>query len=249
MIKALLIDDEPLARSILLEYLIDFPEIQIVKECNDGFEAAKAIAEFEPDLIFLDIQMPKITGFELLELLEDPPAVIFTTAYEEFAIKAFEQHAIDYLLKPISKPRFTKAVQKFLEQNNKTNSSYQEKTKSLIQEISKANHYIDRVLVRTGNNIKIIPVSKINYLAADDDYVCIYTDEGSSLKKNTLSYFEQNLDEKEFVRVHRSFIVRINQVIRIEPYDKDGHKVILKDKTSISVSKSGYSKLKKALEG
>ena len=248
MIKALIIDDEPLARSILLEYLIDFPEIQVMKECNDGFEAAKAIAEFEPDLIFLDIQMPKITGFELLELLEDPPAVIFTTAYEEFAIQAFEQHAIDYLLKPISKARFIKAIQKFIAQNN-TNSSYKEKTKSFIQKVTENDRHIDRVLVRTGNNIKIIPVGKINYLAADDDYVCIHTDEGSSLKKNTLSYFEQNLDEKEFVRVHRSFIVRINQVIRIEPYDKDGHKVILKDKTSISVSKSGYSKLKKALEG
>src|SRR5690606_5423796 len=118
MIKALLIDDEPLARSILKEYLVDFSEITILKECNDGFEAAKAIAEFEPDLIFLDVQMPKITGFELLELLEEPPAVIFTTAFEEFAIKAFEQHAVDYLLKPISKSRFDKAIQKFINQYN-----------------------------------------------------------------------------------------------------------------------------------
>jgi len=244
MIKVLLVDDEPLARSILNEYLVDYPEFVILKECNDGFEAAKAIAEFEPDLIFLDVQMPKINGFELLELLEDPPAVIFTTAYEEFAIKAFEQYAVDYLLKPISKTRFDKSIQKFSSQNINLSK---EGTKSFIQEVNQGNS-LDRVLVRTGNNIKIIPVSKINYLAADDDYVCIYTDEGSSLKKNTLTYFEINLNEKEFVRVHRSYIVRINQITRIEPYEKDSHKVILKDNTSISVSKSGYTKLKKALE-
>lgn len=249
MIKALLIDDEPLARNILNEYLVDFPEITILKECNDGFEAAKAIAEFEPDLIFLDIQMPKINGFELLELLEDPPAVIFTTAFEEFAIKAFEQHAVDYLLKPISKTRFDKAIQKFITQNNTaTIKESKEETKAFIQQVNQSDDFLDRVLVRTGNNIKIIPVSKINYLAADDDYVNIHTDEGSSLKKNTLTYFEKHLDEREFVRVHRSFIVRINQIIRIEPYEKESHKVILKDKSSISVSKSGYSKLKKALE-
>src|SRR5690606_20357823 len=250
MIKTLIIDDEPLARSILSEYLSDFPEIKILKECNDGFEAAKAIAEFEPDLIFLDIQMPKINGFELLELLEDPPAVIFTTAFEEFAIQAFEQHAVDYLLKPISKTRFDKAVKKFLTLNKASAiEESKEETKSFAQQVNQVNDSLDRILVRTGNNIKIIPVSKINYLAADDDYVNIYTDEGSSLKKNTLSYYEKHLSEKEFVRVHRSYIVRINQIIRIEPYEKESHKVILKDKTSISVSKSGYTKLRKALEG
>lgn len=165
MIKVLLIDDEPLARSIIAEYLEDFPEITILKECSDGFEAAKAIAELSPDLIFLDVQMPKITGFELLELLEDPPAVIFTTAFEEFAIKAFEQHAIDYLLKPISKSRFDKAIQKFMAQSATPQS--REKTKALAEEINaQQSHQIDRVLVRTGNNIKIIPVSKINYLSA-----------------------------------------------------------------------------------
>lgn len=248
MIKVLLIDDEPLARSIIAEYLEDFPEITILKECGDGFEAAKAIAELNPDLIFLDVQMPKITGFELLELLEDPPAVIFTTAFEEFAIKAFEQHAIDYLLKPISKSRFDKSIQKFMAQSSTPQS--REKTKALAEEINQQqSHQIDRVLVRTGNNIKIIPVSKINYLSADDDYVCIHTDEGSSLKKNTMAYFEKHLNEKEFVRVHRSYIVRINQIVRIEPYEKDSHKIILRDKTSVSVSKTGYSKLKKALEG
>lgn len=246
MIKALIIDDEPLARSIVSEYLLDFPQIEVLRECGDGFEAAKAIAEVNPDLIFLDVQMPKITGFELLELIDEPPAVIFTTAFEEFALRAFEQHAIDYLLKPISKARFVKAVEKFLSQNT---TRSREKTKTFIEEVKdKEENNLDRVLVRTGNNIKIIPVDKINYLAADDDYVSIHTDEGSALKKATLTYFEKNLNQDEFVRVHRSFIVRINQIIRIEPYEKESHKVILKDKSSISVSKSGYAKLKAALE-
>lgn len=246
MIKTLIIDDEPLARSIVSEYLRDYPQIEIVKECGDGFEAAKAIAEVNPDLIFLDVQMPKITGLELLELIDEPPAVIFTTAFEEFALRAFEQHAIDYLLKPISKARFNKAIEKFLSQNAIVSK---EKTKSFIENIhEKTESQLDRVLVRTGNNIKIIPVDKINYLAADDDYVSIHTDEGSALKKSTLTFFEKNLNEDEFVRVHRSFIVRINQIIRIEPYEKESHKVILKDKTSISVSKSGYAKLKAVLE-
>ena len=249
MIKVLLIDDEPLARSIIKEYLNDYPQITIAMECNDGFEAAKAITEHQPHLIFLDVQMPKITGFELLELLENPPAVIFTTAFEEFALKAFEKHAVDYLLKPISKPRFDKAVQKFLAQNNvPALEKSKEQNRQFIDDVSQQKESLDRILVRTGHNIKIIPVSKINYLAADDDYVSIYTDEGSSLKKNTLSFYEKNLSEDEFVRVHRSYIVRINQIIRIEPYEKDSHKVILKDKTSISVSKSGYAKLRKALE-
>src|SRR5690606_14301128 len=136
--------------------------------------------------------------------------------------KAFEQHAVDYLLKPISKSRFDKAIQKFINQYSaSTLNDTKEETKLLIQAVNKEREYLDRVLVRTGNNIKIIPVSKINYLAADDDYVSIYTEEGSSLKKSTLSYFEKNLNEKEFVRVHRSFIVRINQIIRIEPYEKE----------------------------
>src|SRR5690606_29356651 len=171
-----------------------------------------------------------------------PPAVIFTTAFEEFALKAFEKHAVDYLLKPISKARFDKAVQKFLAQNNvPALEESKQKKRQFINDVTKQKETLDRILERTGHNIKIIPVSKINYLTADDDYVRIYTDEGSTLKKNTLSFYEKNLSEDEFVRVHRSYIVRINQIIRIEPYEKDSHKVILKDKTSISVSKSGYA--------
>src|SRR5690606_14835836 len=174
------------------------------------FEAIKAINEHRPDLIFLDIQMPKISGFELLEVLENPPAVIFTTAFEEYALKAFEQHAIDYLLKPISKSRFQKAMDKYLSNP----ISQKNNTQKLIEDIDYPNGFIERVLIKRGSSLKVIPTNKIIYLAADDDYVKIHTDEGSYLSNKTLMYFEKNLDPTSFVRVHRSFIIQIDQIQR-----------------------------------
>ena len=243
MIKALLIDDEPLARSIISDYLTEYTQIKVVQECNDGFEAMKAINEHQPDLIFLDVQMPKISGFELLEVLENPPAVIFTTAFEEYALKAFEQHAIDYLLKPISRTRFQKAVEKYLANP----SSQRDNTQKLIEDMDSSQKFIERVLIKRGATLKIIPTDKIIYLAADDDYVNIKTDEGDFLHNKTLTYFEKNLDPSNFVRVHRSFIVQIDQIQRIEPYEKDSYRAILKNEARISVSKTGYPKLMKAL--
>lgn len=243
MIKALLIDDEPLARSILKEYLKEYTQLVVVQECNDGFEAMKAIHEHQPDLIFLDVQMPKISGFELLEILENPPAVIFTTAFEEYAIKAFEQHAVDYLLKPISKSRFAKAVDKYL-----ANPSHQKNnTQKLVESQELSRNFIERVLIKNGTTLKIIPTDKIIYLAADDDYVNVHTDEGSYLNNKTLTYFEKNLDPSSFVRVHRSYIVQIDQIKRIEPYEKDSYRAVLKNDSRINVSKTGYPKLMKAL--
>lgn len=243
MIKALLIDDEPLARSIISDYLTEYTQIKVVQECNDGFEAMKAINEHQPDLIFLDVQMPKISGFELLEVLENPPAVIFTTAFEEYALKAFEQHAIDYLLKPISRTRFQKAIEKYLANP----SSQRDNTQKLIEDMDFSQKFIERVLIKRGATLKIIPTDKIIYLAADDDYVNIKTDEGDFLHNKTLTYFEKNLDPSNFVRVHRSFIVQIDQIQRIEPYEKDSYRAILKNEARISVSKTGYPKLMKAL--
>ncbi len=243
MIKALLIDDEPLARTIISGYLKEYSQIEVVKECNDGFEAIKAINEHQPDLIFLDVQMPKISGFELLEVLENPPAVIFTTAFEEYALKAFEQHAIDYLLKPISKSRFQKAMEKYLSNP----STQKDNTQKLIEDLESSKTFIERVLIKTGSTLKIIPTDKIIYLAADDDYVNIHTADGDYLNNKTLTYFEKNLDPSNFVRVHRSFIVQIDQIQRIEPYEKDSYRAILKNEARISVSKTGYPKLMKAL--
>jgi two-component system LytT family response regulator len=245
MKKALIIDDEPLARLIVKEYLQAYPQIELLQECNDGFEGIKAIHQHQPDLIFLDIQMPKINGFEMLELIEQPPSVIFTTAFDEYAIKAFESHAVDYLLKPFSKERFDKAISKWLEQHH--TPAEKNNTRSLLESAAKSPAQNQRIVVKTGGKIKIIPVEEVHFLEASDDYVKIHTKEGSFLKNKTMGHFEQALDAQQFVRTHRSFIVNIQQVTRIDPYEKDGYLVILKSGAKVPVSKTGYTKLKTVL--
>ncbi len=244
--RVILIDDEPLARSIVIEYLQSWPQLEVVQECNDGFEGIKAIMQFEPDLIFLDIQMPKINGFEMLELIDQPPAVIFTTAFDEYAIRAFEEYAVDYLLKPFSKQRFDKAIQKWLDQQQ--TSEAKQNTKLFIDNLQPSSSLKnERVVVKTGNKIKIIPVVDIIYLEADDDYVKIHTKEGSVLKNKTMSYFDHILQKDQFVRVHRSYIIKIEEIIRIDPYENGTHIAILKSGIKIPVSKTGYPKLKEVL--
>ncbi len=244
MIRAVLIDDEPLARSIVAEYLQSYPEISIAQECNDGFEGVKAIAQHKPDLIFLDIQMPKINGFEMLELIEQPPSVIFTTAFDEYAMKAFEAHAIDYLLKPFSKERFDKAMQKWLSQRQQ-NPAQQ---KSLLQSDDiRQPEEKNRIVVREGGNIRIIPINEVQYIEAYDDYVKIYTAKEMFLKKKTMSFYEQNLDASQFVRVHRSYILQVSHLTRIEPHEKDTHVALLKSGAKIPLSRSGYTKMKSVL--
>ena len=241
--RAILIDDEPLARMVVVEYLKAWPQIEIIQECNDGFEGVKAIMQHQPDLIFLDIQMPKVNGFEMLELVDEPPAVIFTTAFDEYAIRAFEEHAIDYLLKPFSQQRFDKAIQKFIDQYEPAKSS--ENTKQLLESLPSPS--AERIVVKTGTKIKIIPVSDVTFLAADDDYVNIHTPDGSYLKNKTMAYFEQMLDPRQFVRVHRSYILKVQEITRIDPYEKETHIAILKSGDKIPVSKTGYAKLKLTL--
>lgn len=241
MINTLLIDDEPLAVTLLKEYLDAHEGFNVIGECHNGLDGLKAIQEHQPDLIFLDIQMPKISGFEMLELLDHPPAVIFTTAFDEYAIKAFDKNAVDYLLKPFSKARFDKAIERFKQQFP---APKQEVLKTAIQEAVGESH---RIVVKVGNNIRIIPVQEIHYLAADDDYVCIHTGSETFLKNRTLQYFEKTLSPKQFVRVHRSYIVQISQVTRIEAFEKERHLLILKSGERIPVSKTGYPRLKTIL--
>lgn len=241
MITTVLIDDEPLARGILKEYLEEFPQFNVVQECGDGFEGIKAILQHKPALIFLDVQMPKINGFEMLEIVEDPPAVIFVTAFDEFAIKAFESHAIDYLLKPFSKDRFRKAIDKFISQSAEPSSNRFSETHILSPQ---QRH---RIVVKNGGKIKIIPVEDIHFLEAADDYVKIQTKEGSFLKNKTMSHFETVLDGEQYVRTHRSYIVNVQHITRIAPYEKDNYIAILKDGKQIPVSKTGYGKLKTVL--
>ena len=250
MIKAVLIDDEPLARSIVSEYLQAFPEITIAQECNDGFEGIKAITQHKPDLIFLDIQMPKINGFEMLELIEQPPAVIFTTAFDEYAIKAFESRAIDYLLKPFSKERFEKAVKKWLEQRNRADQKtipINIGTQTLLTEEIRQPEERNRIVVREGSNIRIIPVNEVQYIEAYDDYVKIFTQKEMFLKKKTMSFFENSLDAAQFVRVHRSYILNLQQLTKIEPMEKETYIALLKSGVKVPLSKSGFAKLKGVL--
>ncbi|PWV45599.1 LytTR family DNA-binding domain-containing protein [Chitinophaga sp. S165] len=244
MIKAVIIDDEPLAREIVKEYLQSFPQVQLMQECGDGFEGLKAIQQQQPDIIFLDVQMPKINGFEMLELVEELPAVIFTTAFEEHAIRAFEVNAVDYLLKPFSKERFDKAVQKWLDRHA---ADELQQTSALLETAASSPIQSNRVVVKINGKIKIIPVQDIHYLEAADDYVKIITPEGAFLKNKTMQFFEKSLDPQQFARVHRSYMLNINQVTRIEPYEKENHLAILKTGAKVPVSKTGYPRLKAAL--
>ena len=238
--KCIIIDDEPLARMMLKEYLQAYPDIEILQECGDGFEGIKAIQQYQPDLIFLDIQMPKINGFEMLELIDNPPQVIFTTAFEEYAIKAFETHAADYLLKPFSKERFDKAIQKL-----KTNTV--NNTQAIVETASQSPVQSNRIVVKDGGKIKIIPVPQIQYVEAADDYVKIHTGDGVFLKKKTMQYFEDSLQQQQFIRVHRSYIINTQLITRIDPHEKDSHLVLLSTGARLPVSKAGYAKLKEVL--
>ncbi|HQR94082.1 MAG: DNA-binding response regulator [Bacteroidetes bacterium 24-39-8] len=240
--KIVIIDDEPLARGLVEEYLSAFQTLELAQSCGDGFEGLKAIQTHKPDLIFLDVQMPKINGFELLELLENPPAVIFTTAFEAYALQAFEAHAIDYLLKPFGRDRFEKAVKKWLDLQQP-----QPDTKALLETIAAGTGQQNRIVLKENNKIKIIPTKQVLYLESADDYVKIHTAEGAYLKNKTMAEFERLLEGQDFVRIHRSYLVQVSLITRLEPYEKESQLAILSTGQRLPVSKTGYTKLKLAL--
>lgn len=244
--RIVIIDDEPLARDLIKSFLQDFPQMEIVGECSDGFQGLKAIQDTKPDMVFLDVQMPKITGFEMLELMDHPPMIVFTTAYNEYAIKAFEMNAVDYLLKPFSKDRFKQALEKVVDSKQRR-EQVDKNLQNLQNETVHIKEHLQRVVVKTGHKIQVLPISEINYLEAQDDYVMIYTPTGKFLKQQTMKYFDQVLDPTLFVRIHRSYIVNVNQIAQLEQYEKESYKLLLKDKVALPVSKSGYSELKNVL--
>lgn len=244
MHRVILIDDEPLARQLLTALLKSSNEFEVVCECNDGFEGFKAIQEHNPDLVFLDVQMPKLNGFEMLELLEAPPAVIFSTAFDEYAIKAFETNAIDYLLKPVTKERFEAALQKYLQRTSNDHSA--ETYQNLADE--QVEGYQHRIVVKDNGVIRIIPATDIQYIEANDDYIKIFTEGKHYLKKSTLKRIEKSFDPEKFIRVHRSYIIPVHQLLRIEPYEKDSHIALLHSGAKVPVSKSGLDKLKTTLK-
>lgn len=242
MYKVILIDDESLARQLLSSLLKSYGVFEVVCECADGFGGFKAIQEHQPDLIFLDVQMPRLNGFEMLELVDNPPSVIFSTAFDEYAIKAFEANAVDYLLKPVTKERFDKAVQKFLQQAGTANTGVKEIAEQQVYE-----GHQHRIVVKDNGVIRIIPAEEIQHIEANDDYIKVFTKDSHYLKKSTLSRIENSFDPARFVRVHRSYMIPVNKLVRIEPYEKDSHIALLQSGAKIPVSKSGLDKLKKVL--
>jgi two-component system, LytTR family, response regulator len=245
-IKIIIIDDENLARQISKNYLSRHNNVEIVAECSNGFDAIKKINELKPDIILLDIQMPKLTGFEMLELIDNPPIIIFTTAYDHFAIKAFEVSAVDYLLKPFSEERFDQAIQKavkLLDDKFKQDDSI----RNIITEHDKKIETLERVVIKDGGKINIIPVNEIRWIEAQDDYVMIYSIQGKFLKQKTMKYFEDHLEETQFVRIHRSYIINLSYLQHLEQQENDSYKIILKNGQELPVSKSGLARLKATL--
>ena len=244
-VRTLIIDDEALARALVSEYLAEVPEVEVVGMASNGFDGVKQIHELKPDLIFLDIQMPKINGFELLEMLDDKPHVVFTTAYDHYAIKAFEEQAIDYLLKPFAKDRLLQAVNRVIDFIALKQTTAIEPGRLLAG--GGENEYLYRVVVKTGKQIKVLPVKSIDYIEADDDYVALHSAGCKYLKQQTMKYYEEHLDPLMFVRVHRSCIIRVDLVVSIEAYTKDSHLVKLSTGDNLKVSSKGYQKLKQVL--
>ncbi|MCX6251573.1 MAG: LytTR family DNA-binding domain-containing protein [Bacteroidetes bacterium] len=245
-IKAIIIDDEQPAREIIRNFVKEHDEIEILTECSDGFSALKAINELKPDLVFLDIQMPKLTGFELLELLEEPPVVIFITAYDQYAIKAFDMNAADYLLKPYTKARFEAALQKALLSLKSDKKS--DPVKNVLATHDDQPDILQRIAVKSGHKIHVVPVEEIIYIGAEGDYVMIYTKDNHYLKEKTMKYMESHLDPAQFVRIHRSSIVNIGFIARMEIYDKENYAILLKNNTNLKASISGYRLLKQILQ-
>jgi two-component system LytT family response regulator len=243
--KALIVDDEELARKLLREMLSSHSEIEIAAECGNGMEAVKATTEYKPDLLFLDVQMPKLTGFDVLELIErENVGVIFVTAYDQYAMKAFEVHAVDYLLKPFSRERFEAALERAKHQKPKKEVDPAE----LAAAARPAGQYAERIVIKDGTKVTLIPVMKLDYAEALDDYVSLATEGKKHLKQQTISGLELALDPRLFVRIHRSYLVNLERVTRIEPYGKDSKVAILTNGVRLPVSRAGYARLKALLD-
>jgi two-component system LytT family response regulator len=241
-LRAVIVDDEELARQLLREYLWEAGGVEVVAECGDGFDAVKAIGELKPDLVFLDVQMPKLDGFEVLELIDPPPSVIFVTAYDQYAMRAFDANAVDYLLKPFRLDRFKKALDRARERAQALPAPVE-----LAAAARPPGQTVERIVVRDGSKVHIIPIAKLDYVEAQDDYAALHSEQKSYLKQQTIASLETQLDPQRFVRIHRSYIVNLERIARIEPYAKDSRVAVLRDGTQLPVSRSGHARLKALL--
>lgn len=237
----LIIDDEKPARDLVKGYLAAVDSVEIVGEAENGFEGHKLISSLQPDVVLLDIQMPKLNGFEMLELLDESPAIIFCTAYDEYAIKAFEQNAVDYLLKPFSKKRLLDALEKVGVKSSQVH-------KVLDSEKIDYGHPLTRIVVKDSKSIDIIPTDAIHFLMSQDDYVEIHSNRGKHLKQQRLKYYETALNASKFVRVHRQYIVNVEGIQKLDKYGKESYLAMLKTGEKIPVSASGYTRLREVLD-
>jgi len=244
--RIIIVDDEMLARGVVREYLAEHADVEVVAECANGFEAVKAITELAPDLVFLDIQMPKLDGFEVAELAGGKTRYIFATAFDQHAIKAFEFHALDYLLKPFSQQRFDQALAHA--RANMGKGAGDAAVENMVREAAGRNKPLGRVLIRDGAKVHVINTDKIEHIEAQDDYVQIRSEGKSYLKNQRMAELEGQLDGEQFLRIHRSYIVNIAFVDRIEQATKDSHVAILKDGGRIPISRSGYQKIRAVIQ-
>jgi len=244
VLRLVVVDDEPLARAVLREYAAAEPDLEIVADCANGFEAVKAVADLKPDLVLLDVQMPKLDGFEVLELLGRDQAVVFITAYDQYALRAFEVHAVDYLLKPFGADRFREAIARARE---RIRAKAAMPVEEVVRDARPRTGHAERVLIRDGANVHVLPVDKIDYVEAQDDYVAFKSDGKQYLKDQTLGAVETTLDPARFVRIHRSFVLNIDRIAKVELYAKDSRMAILRDGTRLPVSRAGYARLSQLL--
>ena len=246
-VRALLVDDEELARLLLREYLASQPDVEIIGECANGFDAVKAIQDLQPDVVFLDVQMPKLDGFEVLELINTSAAIVFVTAYDQYATKAFDAAAVDYLLKPFDETRFQTALgrvrRRLAEHTNLPIDANLLKSASRVP-----GHFAERIVVKDGTRVHIIPTKQMDFVEAQEDYVAIHSGGKTYLKQQTISSLEESLNPAEYVRVHRSYIVSLDRVSKIEPYSRDSRIAILKTGQQVPISRAGYLRLREAME-
>ena len=243
-LRVAVVDDEPLARAVLCEFLSAEPNVEVVAQCANGFEAVKAVSELTPDLLLLDVQMPKLDGFEVLELLGRDQPVVFITAYDQYALRAFEVHAVDYLLKPFSAERFQEAMARARE---RLRAKAAMPVDEIVRDAKPKTGPAERVLIRDGANVHVLPVDKIDYVEAQDDYVAFKSEGKQYLKDQTLAAVEATLDPARFVRIHRSYLLNIERIGRVELYAKDSRVAILRDGRRLPVSRAGYARLAKLL--
>ena len=239
--RALIVDDEELARAVVREHLAAHGDIEVVGEAANGFEAVKLATELKPDLVFLDVQMPKLDGFEVLALLEGRPAVVFVTAFDQHALRAFDAHAADYLLKPFSKERFDAALDKA---RRAAGAKPAADLAPSLQSAAREGKPLDRIVVKDGPKVTLVGLDKLDYIQAQDDYVLLKTEGRELLKQQTLSSLESQLDPNRFIRIHRSYIMNLERLTRLEQDSKEHWEAVLRDGTRLPVSKSGYQRLR-----